>query len=257
MPASDHAARDRALFNEIAASYCAKDLWPSSRVARQQRLRQTLRCLPVTGDIALLEVGCGAGFTANYLDGMYREYVGVDYSEELIGYAREHHERPGVSFAAMDINAFQSEVGFDVALMIGVLHHMDDLQGTLSTISALLKPGGWIVANEPQPANLLIHAARNVRKKVDSKYSSDQVELTSAQLRDALTGAGFEDVRLVPQGILSTPFAEVPLKPAMLWGPAASAACAADRVIEAAAGPALAALSWNLIAAGRKPQSAA
>src|SRR5207237_823531 len=159
-------------------SYCAKDLAPSSRVARQQRLRQTLRCLPVGRDISVLEVGCGAGFTASYLEGMYREYVGVDYAEELIAYARTHHDRPG---------------------------------------------------------------ARS--------------ELTAAQLRESLTRAGFEDVRLIPQGVFSTPFAEVPLKPAALWGPVASVACLADRAIEAAARPLLRPLSWNLVAAGRKPEA--
>ena len=253
MSISEHAARDRSHFNAIAVSYCVKDLSPSSRSARRQRLQQTLRCVNLSHDITMLEVGCGSGFSAPYLAGMYQRFVGIDYSEELIAYAQAHNVLPGVSFDVADINDFHGEPQFDVALMIGVLHHLDDLALALRVIAERLKPGGWIVANEPQPANPFIRLARKIRKKVDRTYSSDQVELTSAQLTQALIDAGFESVRTTPQGIFSTPFAEVPLKPSFLWRPVASAACLADRALERTLRPLLHSISWNLIASGRKP----
>ncbi len=49
------------------------------------RLVQTLcHCRRNTGDLDILEVGCGAGFAAEYLSGFYRSYTGIDHSEELI-----------------------------------------------------------------------------------------------------------------------------------------------------------------------------
>lgn len=257
MPATEHEVRDRAHFNAIAASYCRKDLARSSRDARRQRLRQTLRGAPLAGDLTLLEVGCGAGFTAVYLADCFREYLGVDYSEELIAYARAHHERPGVGFEAAHINDFRPDRRFDAALAIGVLHHVDDLPGVLGRIRGLLKPGGWFLANEPQPANPAIHLARSIRKRVDPSFASDQRELSVRELRGALGRAGFVDIRLRPQGVFSTPFAEVVLRPETLWVPVARACCVLDRWLEAALGPWLRPISWNLVVAGRNPGAVA
>jgi len=41
-------------------------------------LEQTMSILPVSGKIDILEVGCGAGFSAEYLRGRYNRYLGID-----------------------------------------------------------------------------------------------------------------------------------------------------------------------------------
>ena len=87
---SELAAADRARFNAIALEYCRKDLSPAASVARRHRLRQTLRPIVLDGKLSILEVGCGAGFSARYLEGMYSSYTGLDYAENLIEYARQH-----------------------------------------------------------------------------------------------------------------------------------------------------------------------
>lgn len=51
MTLSEQEIRDRALFDRIAASYSAKDLSRSSRSARLLRLVQTIRSVPVDGEI--------------------------------------------------------------------------------------------------------------------------------------------------------------------------------------------------------------
>lgn len=253
---SEHEIRDRDLFNQIASTYCAKDLARSSKAARKLRLVQSLRRVPWKPGMSILEIGCGGGFTAEYVAGRYQEYVGVDYSDELIDYARAHHGGPGVRFEPVNIKDFRDHRSFDVALMIGVLHHLDDLQETLGGIMGLIKPGGWLVANEPHPANPAIHMARRMRKSIDRKYSSDQKELSGRELRQALDDAGFREVSLVPQGVFSTPFAEVPLRPEAFWAPVCHLACLMDRAVEASLGRLLYPLSWNLVVIGRKPDGA-
>ena len=167
---------DRALFDRIARDYVRKDLTESCRIAREQRLRQTLR--PIGANVGhLLEVGCGGGFAARYLDGLYETYTGVDYSEELIGYAQRYNAGPGREFLSANIKDFVATRRFDVILMVGVLHHMPDPAGILDQLRGLLAPEGLVVVNEPQRGNPAISALRWLRKRVDSSYSPDQVDV--------------------------------------------------------------------------------
>ncbi|MGH7628532.1 MAG: class I SAM-dependent methyltransferase [Gemmatimonadales bacterium] len=249
--------RDRELFDRVAADHCAKDLHPTARVARKHRLEQTLRAVPVPPGARLLEVGCGAGFSAEYLRGRRIRFCGVDYSERLIAYARAHFARPDTRFEAVNLKDFRDEEGFNVVFMIGVLHHVDEVESAVRQLVALLRPGGWLVVNEPQPANALICAARQVRKRLDRGYSKEQAQLTAAELRAWFRRAGLRRVQVVPQGLLSTPFAEVPMGPPLLTRSLARLACTLDRCVERAAPRLLARVSWNLVAAGQRPRAAA
>ncbi len=253
MPTTPHEQQDRQLFNEVADDYYAKDLHPASRPARRLRLLQTLRAVPLPKAASILEVGCGTGFAASYLAGRYRRYCGLDYAEELIRWAKADNSLPGASFRAMNIKDYSAEEPFDVVLMVGVLHHFDDPASILPHIANQVRPGGWILANEPHPGNPLVRLARQVRKRVDSDYSSGQRELSAGELRELYEGAGLTDIRIRPQGLVSTPFAEVPMRPRWLSVPLARLACVSDRVMEACLGRALHCVSWNLIVAGRRP----
>ena len=252
---STHEAKDQRLFDRIAESYCYKDLVQSSSLARKQRLKQTLSCVPLKQNSTVLEIGCGAGFSARYLRGYYQEYVGIDYSKNLIEYARTHNFYPGVTFEAVNVKDFHERARFDVIFMIGVLHHIDDMI-VLRHMVDLLVPGGWLIANEPQSGNPIVRFARLVRKKVDAKYSSDQRELSAAELLSLFLQVGLTDLKLVPQGLFSTPFAEVVMRPQFIVGPISRYACLIDSGLERMIGSCLRFVSWNLIMAGRKPMSA-
>jgi 2-polyprenyl-3-methyl-5-hydroxy-6-metoxy-1,4-benzoquinol methylase len=201
----------------------------------------------------MLEVGCGAGFAATYLAGRYGTYVGLDYAESLIAYARQHNQRPGATFEVGNIKAYRSSRRFDVVFMIGVLHHIEALETALPTILTLVKPGGWFVANEPHPGNPLIRVARGVRKYLDAHYAREQRELPAAELQRLYHGAGLVDIRIVPQGLVSTPFAEAVLYPQAIMQRLATLACAIDSALECLPRRLLQPLTWNLIAIGRKP----
>jgi 2-polyprenyl-3-methyl-5-hydroxy-6-metoxy-1,4-benzoquinol methylase len=244
--------RDRELFNRIASRYGAKDLHRASRPARRLRLEQTLEAVSPAADVDILEIGCGAGHAASYLAGRYRTFTGIDHAHELIAHARELNAGPGVEFETADLAGYHPARRFDVILMIGVVHHFENPEAMMAHAVNLLGPGGWLVANEPQPGNFLIHIARQVRKRVDRVYSADQTELSLDQIRDLYRRAGLTDLRILPQGLLTTPFAEVTLGPTLLTAPLSHGACLLDRVVPRL-GRWMTRLSWNLIAAGRRP----
>lgn len=250
-----HEQRDRELFDSIAEEYCRKDQLPATRIARKCRLTQTLRIAKLNDQTSLLEVGCGAGFAPTYLNGNFGSFCGVDYSQQLIQYANQFNAGPHTEFVTANIKDFDSAKKFDLVFAIGLLHHLDDLQALLEDMKNMLNPGGWLIANEPQPANPLISLARKIRKKVDSNYSSDQRELSAKELREAYQQAGLVDIKVIPQGFFSTPFAEVPIKPQLLMAPFAALSTLADKAIECLPSFLISKLSWNLVIAGRRPAS--
>lgn len=254
--AGGRAAGDRELFDSIAARYAAKDLTPSSRHARRLRLERTLSVVPLEQSWRVLEVGCGAGFAATYLRGRVGEYVGIDHSQALIEIASDSNAGDRVEFVATSIEAFETPHPFDLVFMVGVLHHLEHKERELLTLVGFLKPGGYLVANEPQPANPLVSVARHVRGALDRSYSSEQEELRSRELRNLFVGSGLGDIMIQPQGLLSTPFAELVLKPSVLAQPMARAACSIDAFLEPRLGRVLLPLSWNLVVVGRRPESA-
>jgi len=245
--------RDQQLFDRIAGQYCAKDLYPACVRARRLRLTQTLAAVRLPAEPRMLEVGCGAGFSAAYLAGRFSSYTGIDYSAELIRHAESRHHVAGASFITADLHTFNPPQPYDVIFLIGVLHHMPERLAATQRMVSMLKPGGYLAANEPQAANPLIGLLRRLRARMDGNYSEEQEELRASELRKLFQDAGLVDVQVRPQGILSTPFAEVKLPPAWLALVASSCACATDRLLEAMIRPLLRPLAWNLIVTGRRP----
>jgi len=244
--------KDRELFDDIAEKYCRKDMIASSRIPRKHRLLRTLAAIPLLPGFTVLEVGCGCGYSAAYLEGLYTEYIGVDYAGKLIDFARKKNGGENVRFAAANINDYNPAVKVDLIIMIGVLHHFDEYEKTLKHILGMLKTGGWLVVNEPQSGNLIIQAARKIRTVLDKGYSDDQATFSYRQLKKLFEDQGLHNIRVLPQGVFSTPLAEVPLKPVFIFNTFARLTILLDNVFEAMFGGFLKWISWNLIAAGQK-----
>ena len=243
-------------FVDSAEAFVRKDLAPSSRVARRWRLLQSLRDVAHEGDEDVLEVGCGAGFTARYLEGRYGSFTGIDRSAPLIRRARQLHGREGVEFVCADVADYRPRQAFDMIILIGVLHHLADPHRALLRMVGMLRPGGVVVANEPQSSNPLVRAARRVRRVVDRRYAEDQVQYRPDELASLFTGVGLQGVELSPQGLVSTPFAEVVVRPQWMAAPAARIACCLDGLLERGLGQSLLGLTWNVVVRGWRPRGA-
>lgn len=246
------AQKDKALFNRIAKSYAKKDLHQSSIIARKLRLKQTLAKAKLDNTIDVLEIGCGAGFAAKYLERSYKNFTGIDYSDELIKYANLNNKKDNTTFISKDLYDYKTPHKFDVLFMIGVLHHMVDMEKAMSVAKSLLKPGGFIIANEPQKANLIIHLLRLIRSKIDKSYSEDQEELSNNQLLDLFKSTDLKKINTYPQGFFSTPFAEVVINPQGFFKHISRIACSIDKAIEGSIGKYFSKLFWNTIIIGQK-----
>ena len=242
---------DKKLFDDIAENYVKKDLTPYCRVARKLRLVQSLKGIqqPIK---KILEVGCGAGFSVDYLRGKFVNYTGVDYSENLIKYAIKHNSDTGVKFECLNVNDFDTELKFDVVLMIGVLHHMPKPENVIKSLSRILTPDGIIVVNEPQAGNPFIGLLRKIRKKIDDNYSTDQVEFTEDEIYSMFEKCGHE-VKTFSQGVLSTPLAESRILPGFIGIPLAWVTVILDPLLEKILSIlSIKKLTWNVVVHARQ-----
>ena len=215
--------KDQALFDRIAWQYARKDLIRSSAISRKRLLLNAVQ--PLLGQMkslgVILDIGCGVGAPAKYLQGYYRKYIGIDQSEKMIEAARIFNQgNPRTEFIAGNIKTLKlSGDPADVILSIGALHHMTELDLVMESLCRLARPKGFILAIEPQNANPLIRVMRRVRVWVDKSYSQDQIFFSRDELIDLFQRNGVRNLSFDYLGYFSTPLAEVVLYPQFFFSP--------------------------------------
>ena len=102
-------------------------------------------------DYSVLEFGCGTGGTALLHSPFVKHVTATDISDEMIAIAKHKAKSEGVkniSFkqGTLDSLALDKE-SFDVVLGLNILHLVKDLDGSVSKVHELLKPGGIFVSS--------------------------------------------------------------------------------------------------------------
>jgi 2-polyprenyl-6-hydroxyphenyl methylase/3-demethylubiquinone-9 3-methyltransferase len=99
--------------------------------------------------LRLLDIGCGAGLMAEPMTRLGFEVVAIDAAAEAIEVARAHALAGGL---AIDYRVATAEAvaaageRFDAVLALEVIEHVADLGLFVAAATALVKPGGGIVA---------------------------------------------------------------------------------------------------------------
>ena len=110
---------------------------------------------PLAG-LSVLDVGCGGGIFSESIARMGADVTGIDAALECVSAAQAHLRSYGARdpFAnrlrytcatAEAILAERGEACFDVVVSIEVVEHVADVEAFMSTLCALLRPGGVLV----------------------------------------------------------------------------------------------------------------
>lgn len=107
---------------------------------------ELLDTITLTGNEAILDVGCGDGKITHVISEAVPEgrVVGMDSSEDMIGLAQDTYadNEPQLSFYHGDASNLPHEYEFDLVFSNACLHWVQDHRPVLAGIARALKPGG-------------------------------------------------------------------------------------------------------------------
>jgi len=161
----------------------------------------------LSADSFIVDIGCSAGVSSITLGTLGFKVTGLDISEGLISQAKELalNENSSAQFLTGDAAnlPFERE-SVDVCFMVGLLHHFPNYAPVINDIHRILKPGGLIVAVEPNALNLayklsfmLVHMKNGV--------TPNENPLSPFKLRNDLC-ALFDKVSIIPFRCSDVPF---------------------------------------------------
>jgi cyclopropane fatty-acyl-phospholipid synthase-like methyltransferase len=113
--------------------------------AKQARRRYIQEFVKPKEGMRVLDIGCGPGYLTEYLPRV--DYVGYDIDSRYIQYAQKKYGTRGRFVCArLDQNVIQSLPAFDIVIMNGLLHHLNDQEVTdlLNLTRQVLKRSGKI-----------------------------------------------------------------------------------------------------------------
>jgi SAM-dependent methyltransferase len=164
----------------------------------------------------VLEVGCGTGDDARALAVDVvpgGNVVGIDISARLIEHARARSrttEEP-VDFIVADAQATGLATdSFDAARVERCLQHVERPQAVIGEMRRVVRPGGWVVAGEPDWDTLAIDATDHTLTRSITQTLSDRHVMHGTigrHLAALMVTAGLQDLTIRPITLLTRSFA--------------------------------------------------
>jgi 2-polyprenyl-3-methyl-5-hydroxy-6-metoxy-1,4-benzoquinol methylase len=165
------------------------------------RFLEIVEALGLAPPAKLLELGCGAGWMAEFLALMRFQVVATTISEHEVRDATRRVSSiqargltPTLKYVASPMEAVheavKSDGPFDAAFVFEALHHAFSWREALASSAACLKPGGWLlICNEPN----LLHTF--VAYRVAKLSNTHEIGLSRRALIAQLRQAGCGTVR--------------------------------------------------------------
>lgn len=100
-----------------------------------------------------LEIGCGTGKNTQFLAQKAKQVTAVDFSEEMLGKAREKIKSDNVRFIQADITSdwLFADRQYDLVTFSLVLEHVEDIAAIFKNLSKAVRPKGIVYVGELHP----------------------------------------------------------------------------------------------------------
>lgn len=149
----------------------------------------------------VIDIGCGSGRLTKMASKIAKKALGIDYSPNSIAFANKFNSTNNTVYICGDLRTMDLQEQFDVAIMSGVLEHVDEPEKFLVRLHTIAKVLIIEVPDlEADPLNL---ARYNLSTRI---YSDDDHvrEYTHDALLSHLQVAGWEIIHLSSQGMQIT-----------------------------------------------------
>lgn len=159
--------------------------------------------VPQWSGLKVLDIGCGAGFTAEFLAMRGARVVGIDPTESALRVAEMHAKECDLNIQYVVGSAEQlpfPEDTFDVVVCVDVLEHVVSLEKSLQEAWRVLKPGGHLFFDTINRTFLsrvvMIWLLEYVLGIIPRGAHDWNMFIVPERLRQSLRAVGFMDVRL-------------------------------------------------------------
>ena len=190
--------RVQALYDHVAHDY---DQVFKPHVAEHYLRKRTavVRDLLPSGG-AVLDVGCGTGALAGWIQRAGYDVVGVDASAGMLRQALDQHG-VGAVYAGFSSALPLEDNAFDLALSVATMHHLETPERVAATIAEMgrvVRPGGYVLIWDHNPLNPYWPI---LMKRVPQDHGDERL-VSLRELLGAVKVAGLRPVRAARMGLV-------------------------------------------------------
>ncbi|MDA8017551.1 MAG: methyltransferase domain-containing protein [Thermoanaerobaculia bacterium] len=174
-----------------------------------RHLEATLRAAGLAGPgsseperTSVLEMGCGMGRFTHLLTERGFDVTAVDLSSDLLSVLGEEGDGRANTICCDAAEVHRHVEGpFDAVLGFFFLHHLENLEPTLCSARAVLRPGGKIAFCEPNAFHLPFYLQILLTPSMTWNGDRGVVRMRAGLLRRSLEASGFEDPKIERYGL--------------------------------------------------------
>jgi 2-polyprenyl-6-hydroxyphenyl methylase / 3-demethylubiquinone-9 3-methyltransferase len=187
----------------------AEDWWsPQTKIFALYHLNQPRfeffdRYIRSWQDLKVLDVGCGGGFSCEFMAQKGAVVSGIDQSQKCIIKAQEHSKNSG--FKINYLQGFAEDLPFskstfDVVTCVDVLEHVADLPQTVSEIYRVLKPNGLFlfdtINRNFKSKVIMIWLLEDLLKEIPQGVHDWHKFIQPKELKEIMENQGFTDIEI-------------------------------------------------------------